>query len=70
MGSRLAESIDEEGTGAANFLTRNLWGMGSTAPYLAFLNNLVLFKVDEEDLVVVPPPRTVRLSPFLRFGRR
>jgi hypothetical protein len=36
---------------------------------IAFLNNLVLFKVDEEDLVIVPPPRTVQLSSFLRFGR-
>src|SRR5204863_2820011 len=34
MGSELAEPIDEAGTGAATFLTRNLWGVGSTAPYL------------------------------------
>jgi CxxC motif-containing protein (DUF1111 family) len=34
MGSRLAESIDEVGTGASVWLTRNLWGVGSTAPYL------------------------------------
>jgi CxxC motif-containing protein (DUF1111 family) len=34
IGSRLAESIDEVGTGAATFLTENLWGVGSTAPYL------------------------------------
>ncbi|HKE00467.1 MAG TPA: di-heme oxidoredictase family protein, partial [Planctomycetota bacterium] len=34
MGSGLAESIDEVGTGASVFLTRNLWGVGSTAPYL------------------------------------
>lgn len=34
MGSVLAESIDEEGTGASVFLTENLWGVGSTAPYL------------------------------------
>lgn len=83
MGPELAESIDEVGTGAAVFLTQNLWGVGSTAPYLhdgrattlteailahggeaagsraafetltpreqaqllAFLNNLVLFKM-------------------------
>lgn len=86
MGSCLAESIDEVGTGASVFLTENLWGVGSTAPYLhdgrattlreailahcgegdaarkafmglsarlqedlfAFLNNLVLFKQEEE----------------------
>ncbi len=34
MGQDLAESIDEEGTGASVFLTENLWGVGSTAPYL------------------------------------
>jgi len=34
MGSGLAESVDEVGTGAATFLTENLWGVGSTAPYL------------------------------------
>jgi hypothetical protein len=34
MGSGLAESVDEAGTGASNFLTENLWGVGSTAPYL------------------------------------
>ncbi len=34
MGPGLAESIDEEGTGASVFLTENLWGVGSTAPYL------------------------------------
>jgi mono/diheme cytochrome c family protein len=34
MGPGLAEPIDEAGTGASVFLTRNLWGVGSTAPYL------------------------------------
>jgi cytochrome c peroxidase len=34
MGPALAESIDEVGTGASVFMTRNLWGVGSTAPYL------------------------------------
>jgi hypothetical protein len=34
MGPRLAEPIDEIGTGAASFLTENLWGLGGTAPYL------------------------------------
>ena len=34
MGPELAESIDEVRTGASVFLTRNLWGIGSTAPYL------------------------------------
>ncbi len=34
MGSGLAEQIDEVGTGAATFLTENLWGVGSTAPYM------------------------------------
>lgn len=87
MGPGLAESIDEEGTGASNFITKELWGVGSTAPYLhdgrattlteaillhggeaqrsrnrfarlspsrqrdviAFLDNLVLFKLEEEE---------------------
>jgi len=34
MGPGLAESIDETGTGASTFKTANLWGVGSTAPYL------------------------------------
>ncbi len=34
MGVGLAEPIDEVGTGASVFLTENLWGVGSTAPYL------------------------------------
>lgn len=34
LGAQLAEGIDEIGTGAATFLTENLWGVGSTAPYL------------------------------------
>ena len=34
MGADLAEQIDEKGTGASVFLTENLWGVGSTAPYL------------------------------------
>jgi hypothetical protein len=34
MGPRLAESIDETGVGAATWLTKELWGVGSTAPYL------------------------------------
>ena len=86
MGPGLRESIDEKGTGASVFLTENLWGVGSTAPYLhdgrattlteailehggeaatsknaflrlstqeqadviAYLDNLVLFKLPEE----------------------
>jgi hypothetical protein len=85
MGQALAEPIDEVGSGASTFMTAELWGVGSTAPYLhdgrattlaeailahggeaaaardsfaaqpqatqdnvvAFLNNLVLFKVAE-----------------------
>ncbi|MBI5434966.1 MAG: hypothetical protein HZA52_19185 [Planctomycetes bacterium] len=34
MGAGLAEQIDEIGTGASVFMTENLWGVGSTAPYL------------------------------------
>jgi hypothetical protein len=34
MGPGLAEPIDEVGTGASTFMTENLWGVGSTAPYL------------------------------------
>jgi cytochrome c peroxidase len=34
MGPRLAEQIDEIGNGASVWLTENLWGVGSTAPYL------------------------------------
>ena len=34
MGVALAENIDEIGTGAATWLTKPLWGVGSTAPYL------------------------------------
>jgi hypothetical protein len=109
MGAGLAEAIDETGTGAATFLTENLWGVGSTAPYLhdgrattlaeailehggeaaasraafrqrgsddqrsliAFLNNLVLFKMVKQE-VVVAPPATAHLKPWLhrRLHRR
>jgi hypothetical protein len=107
MGAELAEAIDEVGTGASVFLTENLWGVGSTAPYLhdgrattlteailahgsegadsrtafrrltsgdqraliAFLDNLVLFKMDETDAVVVRPPRSVTLNELLRIRR-
>jgi len=34
MGPELAESVDETGTGASVFMTKELWGVGSTAPYL------------------------------------
>jgi hypothetical protein len=34
MGPELSDSIDETGTGASVWLTRPLWGVGSTAPYL------------------------------------
>lgn len=87
MGPALAETIDETGTGASVWITKELWGVGSTAPYLhdgrastlteailahggdaqnsrnafaaldigarkdlvAFLDNLVLFKQEEEE---------------------
>lgn len=87
MGPGLAETIDEVGSGRSNFMTKELWGVGSTAPYLhdgrattlteailehggeannsrrqfltltarnqaaliAFLDNLVLFKIEEEE---------------------
>jgi len=85
LGAGDAEQIDEVGTGASTFLTENLWGVGTTPPFMhdgraaslteailehggegdasrtkfralsikqqqnliAFLNNLVLFKVEE-----------------------
>lgn len=34
MGRRLGESIDETGTGESVWLTKELWGVGSTAPYM------------------------------------
>lgn len=34
MGARLAETIDEAGTGASVWITKELWGVGSTGPYL------------------------------------
>jgi len=106
MGARLAESIDEVGTGPSVFLTRNLWGVGSTAPYMhdgrattlteaiiehggeaagsrnaflarahddqaaliAFLENLALFKMSANQ-VVIPPPATVTLNSALRLKR-
>ena len=87
MGPGLAESIDEVGSGASVWMTKELWGVGSTAPYLhdgrattlteailehggeaapsrqafeglsatrqadliAFLESLVLFKIEEEE---------------------
>ena len=34
LGFEVAEQIDEEGTGASTFMTRSLWGIGSTGPYM------------------------------------
>jgi hypothetical protein len=34
LGRDVAEAIDETGSGASVFLTRPLWGVGSTAPYM------------------------------------
>jgi len=34
MGSGLAEAIDEAGNGTSVFITKPIWGVGSTAPYL------------------------------------
>jgi CxxC motif-containing protein (DUF1111 family) len=34
MGTELAETIDEGGNGASVFITKPLWGVGSTPPYL------------------------------------
>jgi hypothetical protein len=34
MGAALAENIDETGSGASTWLTKELWGVGSTPPYL------------------------------------
>ncbi|HET6284135.1 MAG TPA: di-heme oxidoredictase family protein [Polyangia bacterium] len=34
MGAGLAEEVDEQGTGASVFMTENLWGAGSSPPYL------------------------------------
>ncbi len=34
MGSAMAEDIDEGNVGASVFMTENLWGVGSTPPYL------------------------------------
>jgi hypothetical protein len=90
MGPELAENIDEAGSGPSTWMTKELWGVGSTAPYLhdgrattlteaildhggeaqasrdeaaglseadfaamiAFLDNLILFKVVEEEVVI------------------
>jgi cytochrome c peroxidase len=87
LGAEIAEPIKDEGIKESVFLTENLWGVGSTAPYLhdgrattlteaiqahggeaadsrtrflglpladqkaviAFLDNLVLFKAEEEE---------------------
>ncbi|MGE0289638.1 MAG: di-heme oxidoredictase family protein [Acetobacteraceae bacterium] len=34
MGPALAENIDETGVGASTWMTKELWGVGSTPPYL------------------------------------
>jgi hypothetical protein len=76
MGSCLAESIDEVGTGASVFLTENLWGVGSTAPYLhdgraTTLREAILGHCGEADhsrkaFVNLPPHRQQELLTFLR----
>ena len=34
LGERVAEPVDEVGTGPSVFITQPLWGAGSTAPYM------------------------------------
>ena len=34
IGQDMAESIDEKGTGPSVFLTENLWGVGTTGPWM------------------------------------
>lgn len=34
MGAELAEAVDETGSGKSVWITKELWGVGSTAPYL------------------------------------
>lgn len=91
MGDGLAENIDETGAGASSWMTKELWGVGSTGPYLhdgrattlteaildhggeaessrneaaslseaefaamiTFLDNLILFKVEEAEVVIL-----------------
>jgi CxxC motif-containing protein (DUF1111 family) len=55
MGFDLQENIDETGHGANTFITRGLWGVGSTAPYMhdgraTTLTEAILFHtgVDEQ----------------------
>lgn len=100
MGPRLAENIDEAQSGEATFITEELWGVGSTAPYLhdgrattlteaildhggeadasrmnaaalsreefaamiAFLDNLILFKVVQDEVVILGKRRHSRDS--------
>jgi len=54
MGNALAEEFDEGNVGNAVFLTENLWGVGSTAPYLhdgraTTLTEAILFHGGEAD---------------------
>ena len=35
MGPELAESVDDAGVAASEFLTKELWGVGSNGPYLS-----------------------------------
>jgi hypothetical protein len=100
MGDALAENIDETGTGRSSWMTKELWGVGSTAPYLhdgrattlteaildhggdaessrnqaaslseadfnamiAFLDNLILFKVVEEEVLILGKRKRPRHS--------
>jgi len=76
LGPGLAEPFDEVGTGASTFLTENLWGVGSTAPYLhdgraTTLEEAILAHggeavVSRDRYAALPPERRADLERFLQ----
>jgi hypothetical protein len=76
MGPGLAEPIDEAGTGASSWLTENLWGVGSTAPYLhdgraPTLEQAILLhggesQASRDTFGALPPPERNAVIAFLK----
>ena len=68
MGAGLAESVDDEGIPASVFLTKELWGVGSTGPYLSngAAGTLTEAIVAHGGEATIPRNKFILLSPSLQ----
>ena len=68
MGAGLAESVDDEGIPASVFLTKELWGVGSTGPYLSngAAGTLTEAIIAHGGEATIPRNKFILLSPSLQ----